>query len=113
MSLSDLFWLFFIFTALQPVLARRWLEQARLRLLATLERRRGTRVIAMIHRQEREEIDRGALVLLTAKEFYGRPNPMTPELLNLFGAQRWERFPINSPACHCGRDDMGAQDGFP
>jgi ClpP class serine protease len=52
-SLSDLFWVFFIFTALQPILARRMLEQARLRLLARLEHRRGgSRVIAMIHRQE-------------------------------------------------------------
>lgn len=52
MSISDLFWLFFIITAIQPILARRWLEQARLRLLARLERNRGSRVIALIHRQE-------------------------------------------------------------
>ncbi len=52
MSLSDLFWLFFILTALQPILARRWQEQARLRLLTRLERARNSRVIALIHRQE-------------------------------------------------------------
>ena len=52
LSISDLFWVFFIITAIQPILARWRLEQGRLRLLATLERQRGSRVIAMIHRQE-------------------------------------------------------------
>src|SRR5213594_2604465 len=52
LSISDLFWVFFIITAIQPILARWRLEQARLRLLAGLERQRGSRVIAMIHRQE-------------------------------------------------------------
>jgi ClpP class serine protease len=48
----DILWFFFIASALQPVLQRRWLEAARLRLIHELERRRGSRVIAMIHRQE-------------------------------------------------------------
>src|SRR5213594_4070052 len=52
LSISDLFWVFFVITAIQPILARWRLEQGRLRLLATLERQRGSRVIAMIHRQE-------------------------------------------------------------
>lgn len=52
MSVLDLLWLFFIFSAIQPILSRRLLEQARLRILLQLERRRGSRVIAMIHRQE-------------------------------------------------------------
>ncbi|TMJ08282.1 MAG: hypothetical protein E6G98_12450, partial [Bacillati bacterium ANGP1] len=52
LSISDLIWVFFIITAIQPILARWRLEQARLRLLAGLERQRGSRVIAMIHRQE-------------------------------------------------------------
>jgi ClpP class serine protease len=51
-SFLDLLWVFFIISALQPVLQRRWLEAARLRLLHELERARGSRVIAMIHRQE-------------------------------------------------------------
>ncbi len=52
MSILDLFWVFFIFSALQPLMQRRWLEAARFRLLRELERVRGSRVIAMIHRQE-------------------------------------------------------------
>lgn len=52
MSVLDLFWFFIIISALQPMLQRRWLEVARLRLLRELERRRTSRVIAMIHRQE-------------------------------------------------------------
>ncbi len=52
MSALDLLWLFFIASALQPVVQRRMLEAARMRLLTLLERRRGSRVIAMIHRQE-------------------------------------------------------------
>ena len=46
--LTALFLAFF----LVPVVARRWLELRRLRALGAIERARGTRVIAMIHRQE-------------------------------------------------------------
>lgn len=52
MTALDILWFFFIASALQPVLQRRWLEAARLRLIHELERARGSRVIAMIHRQE-------------------------------------------------------------
>jgi ClpP class serine protease len=52
MSVVDLLWLFVIASALQPVVQRRMLEAARMRLLTLLERRRGSRAIAMIHRQE-------------------------------------------------------------
>jgi len=52
MSFWDLFWLFFIIASLQPVLRQRLLESERMRLIRRLERKRGSRVIAMIHRQE-------------------------------------------------------------
>lgn len=52
MSFSDLFWVFFIFSALQPVLRQRLLENARQRLIARIEKRRGSRVILLVHRQE-------------------------------------------------------------
>ncbi|MCX8071708.1 MAG: ATP-dependent Clp protease proteolytic subunit [Candidatus Binatia bacterium] len=52
MSFGDLFWLFFIFSALQPVLRQRLLENARQRLIARIEKRRGSRVILLVHRQE-------------------------------------------------------------
>ncbi|MER3438447.1 MAG: hypothetical protein C4346_13170 [Chloroflexota bacterium] len=45
-------WLFFIFSSLTPLLQQRWLESQRLRLLRKIEKDRGSRVIAMIHRQE-------------------------------------------------------------
>lgn len=52
MSVSDLFWLFFIVSALQPILRQRLLENARQRLIARIEKRRGSRVILLVHRQE-------------------------------------------------------------
>jgi ClpP class serine protease len=52
MGFFDLLWIFFIISALQPVLQQKLLEMRRLRLLAGLERRRRSRVIALVHRQE-------------------------------------------------------------
>jgi ClpP class serine protease len=48
----DIFWIFFIISALQPVLQRRFLESMRTRKIAQIERGRGTRVILLVHRQE-------------------------------------------------------------
>ncbi|HZR45657.1 MAG TPA: ATP-dependent Clp protease proteolytic subunit [Candidatus Manganitrophaceae bacterium] len=52
MGIGDLFWLFFMISALQPVIKQRLLEASRQRLLAEIERRRGSRVILLVHRQE-------------------------------------------------------------
>ena len=52
MSISDIFWLFFIFTALQPWLRQRMLEAMRTRKIAQLESQRNSRVILLVHRQE-------------------------------------------------------------
>lgn len=52
MDFSQLFWMFFIFTALQPVIRQRMLEGARQRLIARIENKRKSRVILMVHRQE-------------------------------------------------------------
>jgi ClpP class serine protease len=52
MSPGDLIWLFFLFSALQPVLKQRFLEASRQRLIAKIERQRGSRVILLVHRQE-------------------------------------------------------------
>src|SRR3989454_9346541 len=49
---GDLLWLFFMFSALQPVLRQRFLEASRARLIARIERQRGSRVILLVHRQE-------------------------------------------------------------
>jgi ClpP class serine protease len=51
-DISTLFWLFFILVALQPVLKKRLLLATRQKLIAALEKKRGSRVIVLIHRQE-------------------------------------------------------------
>ncbi len=52
MSIMDLFWLFFMIAAIQPVIKQRMLVSARLRLMQSIESRRKSRLIALIHRQE-------------------------------------------------------------
>ncbi|MFZ5783342.1 MAG: SDH family Clp fold serine proteinase [Pseudomonadota bacterium] len=52
MDVTQLFWLFFIISALQPVLQRRYLEVMRTRKIAQIEKKRSSRVILLIHRQE-------------------------------------------------------------
>lgn len=52
MSINDIFWLFFMFTALQPLLRQRMLEAMRTRKIAQIERDRKSRVILLVHRQE-------------------------------------------------------------
>jgi ClpP class serine protease len=52
MSITDILWLFFILSALQPVLQRRFLNAMRARKIAQTEQKRGTRVILLVHRQE-------------------------------------------------------------
>jgi ClpP class serine protease len=48
----DLFWLFFMLSALQPLLRQRMLEGMRMRKIALLERKRKSRMILLVHRQE-------------------------------------------------------------
>ena len=52
MSIGDIFWLFFMFTALQPMLRQRMLEAMRTRKIAQFEGKRNSRVILLVHRQE-------------------------------------------------------------
>jgi ClpP class serine protease len=52
MTPTDAIWLFFMFTALQPVLKQRFLEASRARLIHNIERERNSRVILLVHRQE-------------------------------------------------------------
>src|SRR5256885_6202480 len=52
MEIGQLLWLFFLLSALQPGLKQKMLENARQRLIARIERRRRTRVILLVHRQE-------------------------------------------------------------
>ena len=52
MSVVDLFWLFFMFSAIQPLLRQRVQEAMRMRKIAQLEAMRSSRVILLVHRQE-------------------------------------------------------------
>ncbi|HHW45101.1 MAG TPA: hypothetical protein GXX25_15100, partial [Desulfotomaculum sp.] len=51
-SIGDLFWIFFILMALLPAIRQYRLEAVRVRLIQSLEKKRGTRLITLIHRQE-------------------------------------------------------------
>ncbi len=52
MNAMDLLWLFFIFSALQPVIQKKVMEAMRQRKIAEIEKKRGSRVILLVHRQE-------------------------------------------------------------
>jgi ClpP class serine protease len=52
MSIGDVFWLFFMFSALQPVIRQRMMDAMRTRKIARLENERKSRVILLVHRQE-------------------------------------------------------------
>ncbi len=52
MSLTEVFWIFIAITALQPILKQKLLDASRLRLLTRFEKQRGSRTIALVHRQE-------------------------------------------------------------
>jgi ClpP class serine protease len=48
----DIFWLFFMLTALQPIIKQKFLEASRQRLIARIESERKSRVVLLVHRQE-------------------------------------------------------------
>jgi len=52
MGIFDIFWIFFMVSALQPIIRQRLLEATRKRLIAKIEKQRGSRVILLVHRQE-------------------------------------------------------------
>jgi ClpP class serine protease len=52
MVVLNIFWLFFIISTLQPVIMQRYLEASRQRLIEKIERKRGSRVILLVHREE-------------------------------------------------------------
>jgi ClpP class serine protease len=52
MDIGNLLWLALLLLAVQPVLRQRLLELSRARLIARIERQRGSRVILLVHRQE-------------------------------------------------------------
>lgn len=52
MDFLSLFWIFLMIISLQPLLRKKMLESARIKLLEAIEKKRNSRVIALIHRQE-------------------------------------------------------------
>ena len=52
MGVLDIFWIFFLVSTLQPVIKQRYLDASRQRLIAKIERQRGSRVILLVHREE-------------------------------------------------------------
>jgi len=53
---STLIWILIALMALQPVLTARWSAIKRAQAIRAIERKRGTRVITMIHRQEKRSL---------------------------------------------------------
>lgn len=56
MELSSIFLLLFVLMALQPIMMGRYFAYRRLQAIKTIEAKRGTRVITMIHRQEQRSL---------------------------------------------------------
>src|SRR5712675_1311720 len=48
----DIFWLFFMLSALQPIIKQKLLEASRKRMIGLIERQRKSRVVLLVHRQE-------------------------------------------------------------
>jgi ClpP class serine protease len=48
----DFIWIIFILFSLQPVVAKKLLQNARVKLLSQIEKERNSRVVTLIHRQE-------------------------------------------------------------
>jgi ClpP class serine protease len=55
-DLSSLFWIFFAVMVLQPLFMGRWYALRRAQAIRAIERLHGSRVITMIHRQEKRSI---------------------------------------------------------
>ena len=53
---SSLFWVFFAIMVLQPLLMGRWYTMQRAQAIRALEKSHASRVITMIHRQEKRSL---------------------------------------------------------
>jgi len=52
MGIIDIFWIFLMISTLQPVMQRRYLNTMRAHKIAQIEKKRDSRVILLVHRQE-------------------------------------------------------------
>jgi ClpP class serine protease len=55
-DLSSLIWIFFLIMVLQPLFTGRWYAVRRAQAIRAIEKLHGTRVITMIHRQEKRSL---------------------------------------------------------
>jgi ClpP class serine protease len=55
-DLSSIFWIFIVVLALQPMFMGRWYALRRAQAIRAIEKSHGTRVITMIHRQEKRSL---------------------------------------------------------
>jgi ClpP class serine protease len=55
-DLSSLFWVFFAILVLQPLFMGRWYAMRRAQAIRALEKSHASRVITMIHRQEKRSL---------------------------------------------------------
>ena len=55
-NLSSFFWIFFAIMALQPLLMGRWYAARRAQAIRAIETSHASRVITMIHRQEKRSL---------------------------------------------------------
>src|SRR5262245_40311623 len=53
---SSLFWVFIVIMVLQPLFTARWYVVRRAQAIRAIEKLHGTRVITMIHRQEKRSL---------------------------------------------------------
>ena len=53
---SSLIWIFFAIMVLQPLFTGRWYAVRRAQAIRAIERANGSRVITMIHRQEKRSL---------------------------------------------------------
>jgi len=56
LDLSSLLWIVILLIALQPLLMERWFALQRVQAIRAIEKAHGTRVITMIHRQEKRSL---------------------------------------------------------
>ncbi|HWV83118.1 MAG TPA: ATP-dependent Clp protease proteolytic subunit [Hyphomicrobiaceae bacterium] len=56
LDFSSLIWIAILIMALQPILMGRWFAMQRMRAIRAIEQAHGSRVITMIHRQERRSL---------------------------------------------------------
>src|SRR6266498_726712 len=98
MGILEILWIYLILTTIQPVITQKWLEASRLRLLRKLERSRGSRVIALVHRQETMSL-LGFPILRYINIFYTEEAPTAiyplakPDALPIFADSR-PRSPV-------------------